>query len=317
MPRITNKGSKPQAPSKREVIIPSDDEEDQVVREEFSSEEEEEDDIGLEDSLNEDDDDDDDDEEADDDEDEDDEPPRKRKAKDEEEESSSEGDGDEDADEEDEGNETRLNAVGSTKFSNALKSLLSVSEEGTPTTEPAKLFQRKTKLMKLDEQEKQEKLKLKKQQQEKQKFDTKNVVMLPETDPAKINAERDLKRIATRGVVALFNAIGAHQRATSQSASASIGEASKESFLKMLQEKATGKISRPADNGEGDDNDADDMEEDAEEDTRPVSSSSGWKVLQDDYLENEDDVESDGKDDDAHAVDRDEDSGDDDDDESD
>jgi hypothetical protein len=193
--------------------------------------------------------------------------------------SSEEEEGGDDSEEGDEP-DSRLNAVGSAKFASALKKLLGAETEEEIKAEPAKLFQRKTKIMKLGEAELMEKKKQRKQLEEKNKFDLKSVTRLPEKDPSRINRERDLKRIATRGVVALFNAIGAHQRAAA-SGGGSMKTESKESFLKLLQEKATGGGTAKGDVGEKDD----DLAE-------PQVSSSGWKVLQEDYLENADEVES-------------------------
>jgi hypothetical protein len=229
-------------------------------------------------------DDDDDFEEGDDDEDDDDAEPKGR----------SNDDEDEDDDEYEEGEEagSKLNAVGSAKFASALKKLLGGDEAEEINAEPAKLFQRKTKIMKLEEVEKVEKLKNKKALDEKNKFDNKSVVKLPEKDPSRINRERDLKRIATRGVVALFNAIGAHQRSSNSTSSNSIKDESKESFLKLLQQKATGKSAAEIDRAKDEDDDGEN-----EEDVEPVSRSSGWKVLQEDYLENADEIESESEDD--------------------
>jgi hypothetical protein len=252
----------------------------EVVREELSEVSEDDDDNG--DYLNDDDILGSDDSLDDDDEDDDDKIGQEKDGEDQEESGSSEeeegGDDSEEGDEPD----SRLNAVGSAKFASALKRLLGAETEEEIKAEPAKLFQRKTKIMKLGEAELIEKKKHRKQLEEKNKFDLKSVTRLPEKDPSRINRERDLKRIATRGVVALFNAIGAHQRAAA-SGGGSMKTESKESFLKLLQEKATGGGTQTAkgDVGEKDDDHAE-----------PQVSSSGWKVLQEDYLENADEVES-------------------------
>lgn len=241
------------------------DQEEEIVREELS--ENGEDDIGNEDVLGETVDSGDDEEVVD----------------DEEDDQNARGDDGDDDDESSGGEgeevENRLNAVGSAKFANALKSILGADGEEI-TSEPAKLFQRKTKIMKLEETEKIEKRKQKKVAEEKLRFDMKSVIKLPEKDPSRINRERDLKRIATRGVVALFNAIGTHQR-SGPNPSAAVKNESKESFLELLKQKATGKAasSAPAKDESSGDEDI-------------VPETSGWKVLQEDYLENPDEVES-------------------------
>jgi hypothetical protein len=275
---------------------PKNSKDDEIVREELSSEDEEEqvevnkddqvDEYDEEDSL---------------DEEEEEEKEKKKQPNDDLSESDEE-------DEEEEEGVNKLHAVGSAKFASAMRKLLGVEKDAeeeadlTLTTEKAKLFQRKTKLMKLNEQEVRERKLLRKQEEERKVFDTRCLVPLPEKDPTRINAERDLKRIATRGVVALFNAIGAHQRAASSTTDASF-PSSKETFLKLLQEKATGRIqtnhadlSAPA--------------------TETVSSkrpkiasstlSSGWKVLQEDYLDNAEEDEllsDDSKGEDNNAID--------------
>lgn len=195
----------------------------------------------------------------------------------------------------------RLNSTGFGKFSSALRHLLGAGEEdaqqedededgerdGVAGREDVDLFQRKSKLMKLDDQEKQERLERRALERRKQQFDHKNLATLPETDPVKINLERDLRKVATKGVVALFNAIGTHQRqaaladsTSSKPKSTENQVSSKEEFLQLLKEKATkDKTASSSATGGG-----------------------GWKVLQDDFLNHLED-EGDDDDDDGQELD--------------
>ena len=176
---------------------------------------------------------------------------------------------DEDIDEDNDDN--RLTAVGSSKFASAIKKILH-DDENTQETE---IFQRKTKLMKLNDQETKAKVAQKQISERRKQFDLKGLITLPETNPTKINRERELKRIATRGVVALFNAIGAHQRAANSSSNLkSVENTSKESFLKMLTDQALGKPVL-----------SDQPIVDEKKPSASTTAKSSWKVLQEDYLE--------------------------------
>lgn len=112
-----------------------------------------------------------------------------------------------------------------------------------------------------------------------------------------IDYERQMKRIATRGVVALFNAINTHQREAAEDTSVTAREVkqmSKENFLSMLKAssgggdserggkvgKAAGRGARHEDEDEGG---ADEGFEDEEEDGDDAAATT-WSVLRDDYM---------------------------------
>lgn len=98
--------------------------------------------------------------------------------------------------------------------------------------------------------------------------------------------ERQLRKIATRGVVALFNAISKHQKESekeeaSKNAAAVAKKAksgSKASFLELLKASTTGAAAAKGSGaGAGVDVAADAIEEKQE-------GSGGWGVLRDDYM---------------------------------
>ncbi|KAH9259523.1 hypothetical protein BASA81_001944 [Batrachochytrium salamandrivorans] len=193
-------------------------------------------------------------------------------------------DDDEDEDDMEEGGEETLNVVGSSKFTSALKKLLVVGGDGQQQeeeiiTSKQDLFLKKTKIQRLTEQEMREAKDKRRKLQARSEFDLRNLDTLQGVvDPTKINKERELKRTATRGVVALFNAIGSHQRVITTTANPTVQAQSKENFLKMLKEKALGKATATSQQPNQD-------EEDEEDEEERVAKPSSWKVLQDDYLE--------------------------------
>mmetsp|Transcript_22350 Transcript_22350/g.30529 ORF Transcript_22350/g.30529 Transcript_22350/m.30529 type:complete len:174 (-) Transcript_22350:240-761(-) len=96
-------------------------------------------------------------------------------------------------------------------------------------------------------------------------------------DHRDIEYERQLKRVATRGVVALFNAINAHQRASTDDQTSSsqtvrqVKQLSKENFLNMLKKSSSDKGKTREDNDSGGSAD------------RAGSTKPKWDVLRDDY----------------------------------
>ncbi len=156
-----------------------------------------------------------------------------------------------------------LAVTGASKFASALSGLLQNDKE------PFQLANEVTK------PEKPSRAARKRAKVQRDRFETAALVTLPETDPHRINAERDLRRVATRGVVALFNAIGVHQSGMHQQKKKNnnkqkdVKQLPKDNFLQMLNEnvmKPSGSSSRSNSQAKG--------------------GGGGWDVLQDDYIEN-------------------------------
>ena len=156
-------------------------------------------------------------------------------------------------------------------------------------------------LVRLETEEKERRV-LKKKRQERRK---KNLSMMfvpgkGTAEPKAIEGERALRRIATRGVVALFNAIAAHQHEASKAgegAVESVGDGTKKGFVDNLKEKAVGKeeaggsaalaVSGPIARKKGSSakvTAGDDDEGTAAKAKRKAHSESGSKWLSDDYL---------------------------------
>lgn len=176
--------------------------------------------------------------------------------------------------EQEEEDDNPLNAVGSLKFSTAMKRLLVVDEE--LLTKPQALFKKKTKIQKMGEAEERHAKELKKKLEGSKEFDRKNLNLLNDVTPTQINLERELKKTATRGVVALFNAIGSHQRVIATTSDPSIQAASKENFLQMLKDKALGGAPAAVSSSSSDKKRSTSV---------TAAAAPSWKVLQEDYLD--------------------------------
>ena len=176
-----------------------------------------------------------------------------------------EDDDDDDAlPDDDDDNAERLNQTGASKFAAAIKALTAAAPVGQGVQ-----VLRKTKMMKQLDAERRASKMAKLARDERKEFDNKGLRKLPETDPALINRERDLRRIATRGVVALFNAIGTHQVAKAPLAKDEFEDLLKNGASKKKPSAAVAAAAVPT----------------------TKTSTSAWKALQDDYA---DDMSSDG-----------------------
>mmetsp|Transcript_10368 Transcript_10368/g.20628 ORF Transcript_10368/g.20628 Transcript_10368/m.20628 type:complete len:387 (+) Transcript_10368:95-1255(+) len=152
------------------------------------------------------------------------------------------GDGDDEEEEVDDGPQRPMGMAGA--MSRILESASAVSQRTGKKT--VILSKTKTKEQKAIEAEEKDRRALKKKRQERRKKNL-SVMFVPgkgTAEPKAIEAERALRRIATRGVVALFNAIAAHQHEVSKAgegAVESVGGSTKKGFVDNLKERAVGK----------------------------------------------------------------------------
>jgi len=127
-------------------------------------------------------------------------------------------------------------------FARTLQGLvLKSAEEEQARPEEVVLSQRRTKEMKELEKEKREAKEAKKRRIEKRKAMEQGLTHPRNADPV---FEKELKKVATRGVVMLFNAIQDQQQVRhckQQQERSEIKEVSKDNFLQVLKGKATGK----------------------------------------------------------------------------
>lgn len=159
------------------------------------------------------------------------------------------------------------------------------------------LAKRKSNIVKEIEQDKAELLRLKRQKAERKAEKTKQMVV---PDQTTADFERQLRKLATRGVVALFNAISKQKRekaaeqAEKEAAKIAVNKAAapglvtdKSSSLKRKANEAQNSDSNGR--SSSDDNDDDDRNRDRTKSQRakskpPSSQKSGWTALKDDYM---------------------------------
>ncbi|XP_070767808.1 RRP15-like protein [Enoplosus armatus] len=197
---------------------------------------------------------------------------------------------DEDGDEDEEGDDSNTNAG----WAEAMAKILG---KKTPESETSILVKNKE-LDKMKEKERQEQLERKKQVDKKRAWE-----MMCREKPDVVNdreTERALQRIATRGVVQLFNAVRKHQKTVDDKVKEVGGsERKKAKFLSSVSKKDFIDVLRRTEGGSGVDGKT---EKDA---TAAVEEKPAWSVLRDDFMMGATmkdwDKDSDGEEADTHS----------------